>query len=329
MRQRAFSALGHVVRAVTTVPEDSRPPSLLERGFSKLGVPLDVARTNAGAIALAREAAPDIVWIDNARTLRSTTLRRLRSMCPQAKLVWFSEDDVTLPHNLPRPLKGALPCFDLAFTTKSRALLPEGLPALGVRRVLFCNNSFDPQVHRPVSITDDERAALGSDVGFVGTFEPARAESMLALARAGISVRVWGGLWEQLREHHPKLRVEQRQLLGDDYAKAIAATKINLCMLRKANFDLQTSRTMEIPACGGFMLAERTVEHVRLFEENVEAVFFDAASPSELIDRTKYYLAHGDERRAIAQRGLQRCLVSRYDIPALLEWALEQALKVP
>lgn len=39
------------------------------------------------------------------------------------------------------------------------------------------------------------------------------------------------------------------------------------------NYDLQTTRTMEIPACGSLLMAERTIEHEELFKDEEEAVF--------------------------------------------------------
>jgi spore maturation protein CgeB len=67
---------------------------------------------------------------------------------------------------------------------------------------------------------------------------------------------------------------------------------------------------VEIPACGGFMLAERTAEHLELFDEGLEAEFF--ASDDELIDKCRRYLGDEDARGAIARRGHERCIASGY-----------------
>src|SRR5690606_38676558 len=114
---------------------------------------------------------------------------------------------------------------------------------------------------------------LGEDVGFIGIWEKERCDSILYLARNGIKVKIFGGgKWNDYRG------IDNLEILpplySDDYSKALQAFKISICFLRKLNFDLQTSRTMEIPACGGFMLAERTTEHMALFKEGKEAEFF-------------------------------------------------------
>nr|WP_276598371.1 glycosyltransferase [Flavobacterium azizsancarii] len=76
------------------------------------------------------------------------------------------------------------------------------------------------------------------------------------------------------------------------------------------NSDTQTSRTMEIPACGGFMLAERTTEHLDLFSENKEAVFF--SNDEELLEKCRYYLINEEERKRIVEGGILRCKTSGY-----------------
>jgi hypothetical protein len=126
----------------------------------------------------------------------------------------------------------------------------------------------------------------------------------------GVKVRVWGPGWHRCRLRTKHLCLENRAVWGDQYALAINAFDINLCFLRKVNRDLQTTRSIEIPACGAFMLAERTDEHLALFAEGQEAEFF--SSDEELLDKVRYYLAHDDQRRRIAAAGRERCLKSGY-----------------
>jgi len=146
-------------------------------------------------------------------------------------------------------------------------------------------------------------------VGFVGAWEKERCESILYLANNGIKVKVYGdGKWKDYKGVN-NLEISPG-LFSEDYSKALQAFKISLCFLRKMNNDLQTSRTMEIPACGGFMLAERTTEHLELFEEGKEAEYF--SSNEELLEKCQYYLINADKRRMIAKAGTNRCAISGY-----------------
>ena len=52
------------------------------------------------------------------------------------------------------------------------------------------------------------------------------------------------------------------------------------------------------------MLAERSVEHERLFKDGKEAVFFE--SNEELLTKTRYFLEHDEERTQIAKAGYER-----------------------
>jgi spore maturation protein CgeB len=125
---------------------------------------------------------------------------------------------------------------------------------------------------------------------------------------------------------HPNLKVENKPLYGEDYVKALCASKINLAFLRKANQDQQTSRTIEIPACGAFMLAERTTELTYLFQEGKEAEFFAFDNTQELIEKITYYLNHETERKEIARLARERCLNSRYSYEEILSPLLKQVI---
>lgn len=305
-RVRALRALGHAVDMIST----NRPertfedrPTLSERLRHRLRRPYDEAGSNAALLAAARQGC-DLIWIENARILKPQTLAAAKRLAPQAPLVWYSEDDMMNPRLGSVWIDRSLPLFDLWVTTKSFNARPEEMPARGVRRVLFTDNSYDPEIHRPLEVTADMRAQFGADISFVGTYEAPRAASLLYLARAGFQVRVWGNGWARLAAKDPALRIEGRPVYDDDYARTINASRINLAFLRKANRDLQTCRTVEIPACGGFMLHERSPEAERLFATDREAAYF--GSDDDLASACRRWLADEAGRRQVAEAGWRR-----------------------
>ena len=318
-RCRTFQRLGHEVLPVNTLPQPWRRLALTlpYRAFQRLGGPHDLAGVNRQLLAAHASFAPQVLWVEKGLVVRASTLRALRERWPDAVLVNYSGDDMFNPRNQSRQWRACLPLFDVYVTTKNHNV-PELLEA-GARDVFHVDKAFDPLVHRPMPVTPEVRARLGGDVGFIGWPEAAREASMLHLARHGIPVRIWGP-WGRLRLPVPGLRIEGRPLWSDDYASALSAFRINLCFLRKANRDRHTTRSVEIPACRGFMLAERTEEHLALFEEDVEAVYF--SGDDELLDKTRWYLAHEAARARIAEAGRRRCWSGGYTYERRLAEAL-------
>lgn len=266
-------------------------------------------RLNAAILREAERFHPDIVWIEKGVWLRPSTLQGVRRLRSAPYLIHYSLDDQMNPANQSRYYRAGIPLYDLHVTTKSYNTVELG--ELGARRVWFMDNSYDPSRFFPRAAADGDREKLGAEVGFVGYFEAARAASIQYLAEHGVSVRVWGPAWRDgfaLASRH--LRIEGRPLWGSDYGAHLSSTDINLCFLSKTNRDLQTTRSVEIPASGAFMLAERTPEHLRLFEEGTEAAYF--SSDDEMLEKVRYYLTHDDERRQIALGGRQRCVAGDY-----------------
>jgi spore maturation protein CgeB/peptidoglycan/xylan/chitin deacetylase (PgdA/CDA1 family) len=317
-RLDALQVLGHVVTPVATRkggPYTGEEPPLLQRLEHKLLGPSDQAGANEAILSRVRDTAFDLVWIEKGLTIKPATLRAIRAAQPSCLIVGFSPDDMMNGANQSRDFSRGLPLYDCYVTNKSFNV-PE-LEALGCPKVLFMDNGFDPRTHRPMKLAAGDRERFGGAVGFIGQWEPERAGSLRALAVAGLPVRVWGYTWDRMKNVPQNLVLENRPFWGDDYARAICAFDINLCFLRKCNRDRQTTRSIEIPACGAFMLAERTDEHLRLFEEGKEAEYF--SDERELLDKTRYYLEHADARKSTALCGLQRCLRDAYSYPERLQ----------
>lgn len=310
-RMQALRDIGATVHPIDTTPDCVRSleKTIIVRAWRRMAGPADLARANAAIRASIARQSPDVLWIDKGLTIDAVTLRAVHASCPRCAIAGYSPDDMMNPDNQSRRFLASLPEYDVYFTTKSCGVAELG--TLGAKLVRFIGNSYDPSTHRPIAPCEQQRTAFGGVVGFIGQWEEERSASVCALAGAGVPVRVWGSQdWRKCRYRSRFLRLEHRPLWGQDYTLALCSFDINLCFLRKRNRDLQTTRTMEIPACGAFMLAERTDEHLALFEEGKEAEFF--ADDAELIDKARYYIAHPAKRRSIAEAGRQRCLRSGY-----------------
>ncbi len=269
----------------------------------------DIVGANNKIMQLADKNEYDIIWIDKGITINAATLKYIKRKSQKINIVSFTPDNMAMRHNQSQNFLNCIKLYDYHITTKS--FIVDDLYKLGAQKVLFTNKSFSEDFHYPRNLSEFEIDRLGGDVGFVGVWEKERCNSVMHLAKNGINVRVFGaGKWKEYKNKYPNLIVEDNGLFSEDYPKSFQAFKISLCFLRKINCDLQTARTMEIPACEGFMMAERTTEHEVLFEDGKEAVFF--SGDDELLEKCKYYLKAEEERIQIAKMGRKRCIESGY-----------------
>lgn len=250
----------------------------------------------------------DIVWIDKGNNILPSTLTYIKKRQPNCILVHYMIDDFMNPYHKTKQILDTIPLYDY-YIVNRKANIDE-LKQYGCKHPVCTYMSYEPKFHHPYAITADDVNRLGGDIGFIGTYEKERAESIKFLADHQVKVRVWGGGWEKLKDYSPYLIIEGKGLYTEDFCKAIQCFKINLGFLRKKSRDYHTTRTFEIPGCGGFMLAERTDEHQALFEEGKEAAFF--SSNEELLEKCRHYLAHDEERKAIAEAGHKKCETAGY-----------------
>jgi spore maturation protein CgeB len=290
--------------------------TIVDRIASRLKLDRDSCAFNRRILEAQKQNRYDLVFVVKGVNVRPRTILDLK--CRGAKVVSWSNDDMWGWHNRSLWFTWAARHYDLVVTQKSYNCNLDELPSLGAT-VFFQDKAYDPAMHYPIE--DLASIRHRHDVVFVGTYEEERYRSLRALAEAGITVNVYGWARTMPTDCHPNLVFHDQHLYGEDYAGVFTGSRICLNFLRKISRDLQTSRSIEIPACRGFMLAERTDEHCRLFEEGVEAEFF--GSDDELIRKTRYYLDHEEERRAVAEAGYQRCLHDDYSFDNRMREILE------
>jgi hypothetical protein len=316
----ALRRLGHSIQVIDEHlynPAPWRSTSL--RIVRRILRPLLVRELYLEAKRLADTFRPDGVFVFKGNAVHPKLIRFYKGR--GVPVVNFYPDVSFVVHG--KCLPKALPLYDHIFTTKSWGVA-DMQSQLGVQSVSFLEHGFDPEIHHPIQLTEEDRARYGCDVVFIGTWSPKKEALLASLRKAlpAVRIRIWGCQWERSTAGELKPAIMGDEVVGDEYAKALQGASICLGILSErrtgaSSGDLITSRTFNIPACGAFLLHERNEESVRYFEEGKEAAFFE--SPQHLVRQVEHYLAYPAERVVVAQRGWQRCVASGYSLEQRME----------
>jgi spore maturation protein CgeB len=282
------------------------------------------ARLNADFLELARQIRPDAIFVYRGTHISARSLQRIRAELPSTVLVGYNNDDpFAKGHSrlLWRHFLAALPEYDLMLAYRLHNV--EDFRRAGARRVELLRSWYVPERNKPVHLSAEERERYQCDLVFAGHYEPdGRLALMERICREGFRFRLFGPEWGRVVGRSPFLgRLGPVAPLGGaEYNKALCGGKIALCLLSKLNRDTYTRRCFEIPAAGTLLLAEYSDDLARLFREGVEAVFF--RSEEDLVRQLRYYLAHDEERRAIALAGQRRVQADGHDVVTRMKQVL-------
>ncbi len=249
---------------------------------------------------------PDLIWVDSGELFGPACLAILMHMnCP---IVLYNVDDPTGKRDGRRfaSLINAITLYDLVVVVRKES--ERECRALGVKKVMLVNRSYDEVEHKPFATIEEIPKSFRSEVAFIGTWmrHEKRDEFILELISRGVPISIWGDRWNKSPQYEEKLKPHWRgnALSGREYVAAIQGAKICLGLLSKGNRDLHTTRTMETPYAGGLFCAERTSEHLEFFKEGVEAVFWSDAA--ECADQCLKLLANDTLREQIRLAGMTR-----------------------
>jgi Glycosyl transferases group 1 len=250
----------------------------------------------------------DLAWVSQCPEISPKAVVRLRNKC--GKVLNYVNDDPTgnRDGNRWHTFRKAIGEYDFCFVRNAHCE-PE-FKLYHAKQVFRGWMTYDEVAHAPFADKKEIPATFHSEVAFVGTWmkdegRNGRDYFLFKLIEAGIPVSIWGErwykspFWSRLKPHWLG-----SALGGRDYVAAIQGAKISLGFLSKRNRDLHTRRSVEIPYAGGLLCAERTSEHLQLYQEGVEAVFW--SSPEECIEVCRELLADEPRRRQIREAGMKR-----------------------
>ena len=283
-----------------------------------------IYRLNKAVRNAIRDFDPQLIWVDNKPFITAATIQFSRHRSESVKWINLVTDDPTHRYRRAwRLFKSTASLYDNHFVQRPENIAE--VQAYGARNVDLCFRSFDPSFHRPVKLDVMEYEKYKSPVGFIGTYEEQRERSIAYLIKNGIHVQVTGDGWPNGSQwSFIKPYYTGPSVYGEEYIKRLNGMDIALHFLRHANRDGQDSRTFEIPACGVFMLAERSELHRQFFLEDKESAFF--GSDEELLQKVLFFSKNHESRKKIAENGYLRCISSGYNHKSRLESVLQLVL---
>ena len=314
----AFAALQRLGHSVHVLDESkyvtNGSQSTVGKGLRRILRPVRVNQLQRDVLRSFDEFKPHCLFVFKGNWVLPKTLAACRARNVVA--INYYPDVSFLSHGpyIPR----SLPLYDRVFNTKSYGV-SDMKAQLPVKDVCFLAPGYDPELHRPVELTADERAVYGCDVVFIGTWSPKKEALLAALCDQlpETDLKIWGCQWEKCAAGNLRESIMGREVTGEEYTRAIAGSTICLGLLSEAgqgssSGDLITARTFQIPACGAFMLHERNDEVLGYFAEDREVAFF--SNPEECAAKVRRYLGNAGERAQIAAAGLKRSLRDGYAI---------------
>ena len=189
----------------------------------------------------------------------------------------------------------------------------------GVKNVGLLKSYYVPWIHYPKHDIPKD-----NDVTFIGHYEVNRLEILRKIASAGINVNVYGPAKQWIKNIKSKDNITFIPGSLDPYQYSDIVRKSSVCLgfLSRVNRDDYTRRYFEIPACGGFIIGEKSEFLKSLFKENEEMIFYSTID--DLISKINFYLKNESERDKIVEAGLLRCKTSGYDVfSAAKGWILD------
>jgi spore maturation protein CgeB len=262
-------------------------------------------RMNAELIARAEEVQPDVsFFVLFTDEIAPRTLEEIAKRTGAPTINWFADDHWRF-ENFTRHYA---PSLIWSVTTDA--------DSIGKYRAIGCENVIRSQWasnrYAYSKVTDE----LEHDVTFVGQPHGDRREVIERLGAAGHKVECWGFGWPAGRLDH------------EEMVRVFSSSRINLNLSNSSEPDKRLrariyrlvkrieeggprpsqikGRTFEVPGSGGFLLTDRVPHLEDYFELDREVAVFD--STDDLVERVGWWLAHPQERAAVAQAGYRRVL---------------------
>ena len=244
-----------------------------------------------------RRSKPDVLFLSRAETIHPETLWKIRKNTQALIVNVFTDNPLSIGK-----FEAIEPCH--YFFVKD-TYVRDTLRKAGLKNVLYLPQCTNEEVYRPYELDETERGLFCSDLSLVGSRYAYRVKLLRELEEFNIAL--WGRGWSKVSDKRILQSVRGSDIRGPKKAKVFSGSAISLNPHHPLN-DIRgtNSRTFDIAACKGFQLSDDKEDLRDLLKAGEEVICFRTAE--ELRKLIRYYLAHPDERKQVAEAAHQRVL---------------------
>lgn len=246
----------------------------------RLGTSKILKKINQNLIQKAQDFQPDVVWVFKGMELFPKTLEQLKR-----------KGVVLVNYNPDHPFRFASRGSGNKNVLKSIQLYDHHFTySIQIQRELEeqfgVSTSWLPFGYLKAQRNNSKQ--LIKRICFIGNPDDERARVIKLLIDSEVPLTIYGNHWEQFIDSSTQLVEIHQAIYEDEFAQKAQQYAVQLNLLRKQNEGSHNMRTFEMPALGCLMLAPRSKEHLALFEERIEAVFY--GNDQELVEQAKQLL---------------------------------------
>ena len=238
--------------------------------------------------------APEVVYLQDLWFFKAPELKELRAQGIRVAAQLGSQPPTdarateldfvatSFPHLVPRLREAGLDAEYLPLACEPRVLEHVATDGDRPRAVVFAGGIHRPSVH-------------------------AGGTAFLERLARELDMEAWGYVDDRLARDSPLLRNHHGEAWGLDMYRVLARTKVAINRHGDiAEGHANNMRLFEATGMGALLATEAADNLADLFEPGREVLAYTDAD--DLVEQVRYYLAHEDERRAVAAAGQARTL---------------------
>ena len=264
-------------------------------------------KLNSDLINFTKKNKPNFIWIFKGVEIFPSTLKILKEL--NIILLNFNPDHPFIrysPSHGGKNIEKSLQFYDIIFSYR-KDLVKLFNKKYNVKSYLLPFGYFEKNIkyNKLKSVYEINK------VCFVGTPDKLRSEIILKLAKNNIEIDIFSGTYPNKNIlKHKNIKLND-VVLDEEFWITIRKYRIQLNFLRLHNQGSHNQRTFEVPAVGGILLSEFSIDQCKYFAQEKEMFFFK--NFDELVYKVKYLQSLKESDIYILRDNARnRCLSDKY-----------------